>query len=1580
VSCSVYRRLNLSSSWCLPFVFTTTLALLLCFAGTAGCPAARAQTSDNGAPDMSGVTDVTGGMKYLLRNDDIAILQVEKKDSAVTTSLLTFDTSNSKTSKDPQKAVITRSVSNGTFDSTAGIVASEAIGRMFNTKSDIAAVLNAVDNSDTPPLASHAWLLTLLDPLTGFRHTTQLSIRFQPQGKVYTQLLMGDFNGDSLSDTLAFYASDHSSTFEWGLKVLTAADPKVEGQLREGAELYGNTELRPVTGSIVVGDFNGDGRDEIAALLSDYQTIAFYAVDPKTLEITQTSTVKLTANDSPVIMVPGQAALTAGRFRNQSPSSTNADLAVFGQIHEIGDKKAKDGYSVIPILITPNTNSNGTFTTQVVQQANGSADDPFFRFNDKHHSDGALAQAAALASWPQQVNEQLVLGIRTADDAGYIEIGSFAQNNKLDTFVWNSETERRYEAGVDSLQNMWVGNFDNGGSSHNPALQIETYEIVFGIGGFGPHVNIFDVHVPNPLPGPGEKHSDWLKQVSDNTSGIPLDSTDLDNSSPPRLDILVPGDMQGRSLRLGAPTIVRIPKQIQPDLVLSIPPMHVDYIYPTGISDPQTVGCENSKTLCLLNVSVRPSVPPSNGTQKPFATQFLFDASSSSSAKQSSTTSWGISVQQSVGASFSFNDGEENASASIKNTTKTAHDETVSKTYNTYKGTTQQLTATTGFADHIFYTQKEMNVYYYPVLGCDSNGTECTKDNTTAPTYVEFSVPDRVTYNNVDGYLQDWYQPVHESGNVLSYPWNQAQLALQFSDKVSPLTRQATCMANDQSQQTANTTWNQGQSNSSSSGSTSSFSDELSMSYSEGIGISGVDSANINYSLDVGAHTSLNTLNESISSLSSSQGITITKPDFGYTSLCCTYGFGQYIFGLEGKAHTPAEGTCKAGQTSGCVPVNDPDGKPVGVAGTGPLFTGYVASPLNNDPNNKELTCSGNQPWWQGVYNQPDIAVNHPERWFWDGNAQKVELNKPDRTYPAKGSTVPVDQQFYTMKGFYISKKDSQNTPLTLSPTPLILEARPSDQLTLSARIYNYSLVDTPANATIHVRFYGQPYCSSGSGTTETSCINWNNHAACSAGDLCGNSFLIGDQTIQQIAGFESLSGNGAPNWKLASQDFLPASFPATKNGNGNMVFWVATWMEDGSGKLAEEMPDHGLNSIPAAGLTQITQVDTQEYSNNVGMYPVHQFFHLLPVDSPSLGATEGSGALQNIHISTASEIPLGRRAKIEAMLQANAAPVRSVNVAYFDGDPAKNGKMFDFQTIAYMEPQVSYYHRSFFAPSACGVHTIFTKAWVNGSSTVQASTSTTVTLQLGDFLQALIDSTRTAYITDAALKSSLLQQLNLANVEFQQGRNQSGQDMLRTVAQRVNAASGSGMSADTAGRLAGQINVLLGCNPINFSLAASPDTATVNAGSSASYTLSITPIGGFTGNVLLSCSGAPSGSFCVASPSSVAVNGAMKATVIITTAGPSVSTSGMAGPPPTWRRRVQWMILLGVVLLTTAWFQRQRVKYTVVCGVLGLTFFLNGCGQSILHTTTPAGSYPITVTASSGAITQNMTMTLVVK
>jgi hypothetical protein len=1554
------------------------------------CPSLGAQSSkgDSGAPNMANVTDVTPGWKYLLQNDDLAMVQVtQASDGTVTTSLVTMNTSNSGLSGTPKTITIDSFIP--AFIPTQGVPVSEAAGRIFNSSTDSVAVLAAVQ---------FGWKFALVDS-TGVQSSIQLNSNFPPYNTVYTHVVMGDFNGDGLADPLAFYASvDLSGGVKWGMQALTAADPTKAPDFKEGPELYGDTQPSPVPGSIVVGDFNGDGRDEIAALLNDYQTIAFYSVDPKTFAITQTTTVKLAAEiptigNFPVTMVSGQVALAAGKFRQcggsgspcQANGTTNADLVVFGQIDKINGNAATNGYSVIPIKITPGSGGTDPFTATVVPMKNPTQAQPFFRFPDYVYAQGALAQAAPLVHWPQQTDEQLVLGVSTTGGSSYIEIGSFLPDDgSLDTFDWESQTRRHYEDYDDLLENMWVGNFDhqNPDGTHNAGWQIETYELV-GLINFDPHINIFNITVPATLPS-NPPTTDWIngQQPSDNTSGVPNRSY----YAPPSLGFLAPSDLQGRSLRLGAPTIVRIPAQTQPDLVLAIPPMHIDYIAPNDknlASDNQQGGCDpnNPSTACVVNLSVKPSLPPSQG--QGFASSFNFTSSANSSSKRSSTTSWGISTKTTIGASFSFNDGLEHGTQSIKNTTKVGHDGTVKKTYGTYAGTTQSLSATTGLSDYLYFTQKAMNVYYYPVLGCDSAGaSECWVDGQKVPMYVQFSVPDQVRYSDIDGLKQDWYQPVHEPGNVFSYPWSLAELQTQYSEQLNPLTGPATCMATGTSSSSYSTQWSSGHNQDSSSGSTTSFSNELSMSTSSGAGIKGVDSVDFSFGLDIAGSTSLNTLNESSTSMSTSKAISVNIPQFGYAAKCCDYAFGGYVFGLKNTKNPASENACTADQTpdkDGCVAVNDPDnGKPIDIAGTGPMFVGFLADPISSvNANNTDLHCSGADIWWQQVYTLPDVALNHPGRWTWNKGKQLATFEAADST------KIIEDNYFYLMKGFFISKKSATNGPT-------LAEASPSDALTLTARVYNYSLKDTndptlpdPAKD-IRVRFYGQLYCTSSS-STETSCKSGS--TTCNTPGLCGDSFQIGnDYLIPSIAGFKAEGTE--PNWTTANVDFTPADFDATKNGNAYMVFWVVVWMEDANGKLVAEMPGHGLTSVPASNLTQIIQVPFEPYSNNLGMYGVHQRFYVCPTSgcvpqSTGLGATESSPALKSITLSINPQLLLEQRARLSATLQAAGGPVGPVSIAYYDGNPASNGTLLDVQKIQHMDAGATYAHRTFFTPETCGTHTLYASAWVANSREIQASTATSVTINSVDFVQALISSTQAASITDVSLSSSLLALLNTALQDFQQGQTDAGNIALGSYVQQLAAASGSGITAASVNQLTGQADVVFGCGASGFSLTTSPSSATVSAGSPASYALAVTPIGGFTGKVSLACMGAPQGIDCSFSSPSVTLDGSSQSRVTVTVnSNGGVSAAGIGAPPSGTSAKIKWLLMLLVAALAIASLQRARTRQVILGSVIALMLLgsIGGCGSNGSTATIQPGTYPFTLQATSGNTVRNTLLVLVVK
>lgn len=1344
-----------------------TLAALFCCT-PASLPKlyAATLTRDSQAPAMQGVTDVTGGLRYLLRDDDLLVLEVRTApDGEVETSLTTSDTSNSQLGTPVTKTA--PGVNPSTWNTNnGGTPASLTTGRMFVTKSNIVAILYAQNSS---------WAVSLSDPLTGFSSSVELASGFEPFGTVSTQIVMGDFLGNHLDEPLAYYASNNQ-TAEWGMKVLYPADVNTEAVPDQGPELVGNNggsrQLPvPVTGSIVTGDFNGDGKDEIAVLLTDYQTIVFYSVDPKTYQISKINQLKL-----PKALTPGQATLAAGRFRDK----TNAELIAVGQI-----QGGSAGETIYSIQIA--TNNSGGFTPTTVQS--------YQLPNDTSAPvQNVLAQAAPILFPMQTTDQQLIVGL--CAPTSVIDIGDFDSSFNFRLHSISNLTTDAGASGTFLLKSMSTGNFDNRNpdGTANPLLQLETLAYLEHHSGIQvPQVTIFNFNPPSQI----ANVTDWLsgQGVSYNNSGYgTLDGLLLAQA--------IPGDVQGRSLRLGSPEVVSVYQQIQPDIILGLPPMHVDYVTPAISNDPANPDCTSTAKPCVLNISVLPSAPPSVSPSA-FATSFTFSSASDSNSSRKSTTSWGVSVKQTTDLNVSWGDVVAGDNIDVKNSAKYVHDSVVSKTYNTFKGTKDIVTETTGFADHVFFTTKNLNVYYYPVLGqkaCPSSEPDCP-DSDKQAVYVEFSVPDQVTHADVDGTTLDWYQPVHEPGNVLSYPWNFNQVGEQFVNTPTPLTKYpATCQGIGSGNGSYSTTWTGTTQTNSSSGSTNAFSDDLSMSMSQHEGIEGEFGVNFGFSLDVGGSTSLSTLNENTSSLSASQGFQATWPSSSNLAVSTyDYDYAGYVLGQQNK--NPAYQS---------ITVQDPDGNAAGLQATGPLTVAYLADIV---PDAQGLDCGGVE-WWLQAYNRPDVAVNHPARWTWSKSQQVASFNKADRSvHPSS----PLDQAFYQMKGFFITQPGDGNKPT-------LTTAVAGAPLSLSARIYNFSLVDTNSStladpaASVHVRFYGQYLCRSGNSTgtnKEQSCQG----PKCTQGNLCGDAFQIGETTLASIPGFKSVNyEENAPNWVMTQ----PVNFDTTNYGNSNLVFWVVTWMEDAKGNLISEMPGHGLTANPGSlNFTQITQVPIEGYSNNVGLYGSNTPFFICATDavaacttsstSSGVGAS-AAGTLESVSLSTSKKMLLDSRVKVVANLQATGGEIGPVNVAYYDGNPNQNGQLFDLQRIAHMDPDTTYEHRAFFQPATCGVHKLYLRAWVNDSPDVLGEFTTDVTIQPVDLVSALITATRGADM-NPQLRADLLFSLKAAKYEFEREHDRAGVDALNRFIQCLSGASNrKTISVDVAEKLVEQAKVITGC------------------------------------------------------------------------------------------------------------------------------------------------------------------------
>lgn len=189
---------------------------------------------------------------------------------------------------------------------------------------------------------------------------------------------------------------------------------------------------------------------------------------------------------------------------------------------------------------------------------------------------------------------------------------------------------------------------------------------------------------------------------------------------------------------------------------------------------------------------------------------------------------------------------------------------------------------------------------------------------------------------------------------------------------------------------------------------------------------------------------------------------------------------------------------------------------------------------------------------------------------------------------------------------------------------------------------------------------------------------------------------------------------------------------------------------------------------------------------------------------------------------------------------------------------------------------------------------------------------------------------------------------------------------------------------------------VSLSGNPPPAGFTITPDgssssaSATVTAGQTATYSLSVSGTNGFTGAVNFSCSGAPKYSTCSISPNPANVSGTSAVPLTVNVSTQAASNGQLLQIPlPKSPRQKDFPLLVMMAVGSVIWLRsigkrslsgkRVLARTALLFAVVAVTGCGGGSSSQSGQPGTPGGQYKLTVTATAGSVTQNMNLNLTV-
>lgn len=1109
----------------------------------------------------------------------------------------------------------------------------------------------------------------------------------------FLQSAVGDFNQDGYEDILIIKGGRDSSMF-----VLTAEDPDVP---ELGLKLVGPFELFPSTNgfsamnamsSPVIGDFNGDTITDVAwvgsrASNQSVYNIFFASICPgptagvplcdgkQEFEIvlnplsSQTIALNIFTDANAQFAYPASA-LAAGDFNLNPDMSAGDDLLV------VYGRAGSGGWDVLYYTFNDSM-------TPTLRDSTGGTGKIWNVYGDSAQLD--RTQPGEQAVMALQTDGGCPLWVFTFDDKGFI----------LNQSNWELNNGACYPGffnpSTASMNGMAIGRFTD--EIPQTAIEQDPQIAVFisdniSTGGNAYRVRVFEARQSNNF------IAKYLNQFPGNSNNL---ISYFGDRNPNRGGSFIrAGDLQGRSLLLGAPSVVRMPKFTQVDVIQGSPPMHGDYVQTLDNDEP-----------VVNNFSVIPET---------FNTAFTTQTSSTTSSTERSTSSYTYSFMAGVdikakypiipllGGEFQF---------ALNLSAEQLYDCNVSEVNTNYSSKTFGLKVVSGFGDQIIFTQQRQNVYYYPVIGtfvCP-DGTEICSDLDKKPLELQFSAPDQIYKERINEINAEFYQPVHEPGNIFTYPWTTAQLLSRFGSVPSDLLTPANPVGwfTDTSATTEFADWTQGTGNecTTETEETLTFNESLSLGYGNSQIESKRKGINVKFNFDFSQSSSNGSMLSNISMLSDSTGVSTVKTNSFIDPPNYQYRVQTYIFGEKFPA--------------GVWDTSNPEGDEANINSTGALKVAYAVNP----------TISGAGNWWQSgpganpYKAYPDLALNHPNLWRITGSAIPFNQEPPSNCRPntinenratclLKRPPVTNPSQlwangFYQMRGLIVQVGEEATGPQIVSSVV-------GDDVHLTARIYNNSFKNFDAGTLIKVQFYRQ---------------QWDPVNVVPIGD----SILIDQVTTTPVPAFNVGGTSTTPNWKTVSTTFNTEE--EGMEGDTWWIFWILAWPQHHEGNVVTELPGHGLpagfhpgeiyKSILDVPLEIVNVIESGQnvqtsFTNNLGFWK--QAFYVAPrtiAEEPVISADLGKIAIDNLTIEK-NDIFVDDEILVEADIRSIGTSSEALAVTLDEGHPDDTDQIYDIEVMSHIAADSSNKFRVTYQPTRCGERDLYLSAGPEGPSAPTAT------------------------------------------------------------------------------------------------------------------------------------------------------------------------------------------------------------------------------------------------------------------